>query len=494
MQTASFRCSSKPTRVAWRISTTSSASSIRRAARSRWACGCPNPAVRADRFRALVAVGINAFREWHVKALPFSRASFDLGAVLTRVAVTGHGGAGRARGPRIVGGASSAARVRRRARPRNSAASRRIRSTRRFWPKRSARSILGSAATVSISWRSARACLAPTIARTSSFALRGLTHYRMLMMTLERIGIRSPKVCRRRAASRRPPRGVRRPSRLRSPGAVPGRAGARRPHGARAHARRRSRAGARRASRRRAGRGRGPYSGGIALWIRRDLAAAIHASGDVESAVIAAMSGPASGEPASTPPVVVWEGQRYRLDLGAAERRRLRVVREKQGGPRLDLVLDVSAVGRKLTAEKVALDDLPALTSELSRLALEAPPAFASGRSRQRAGRRAAVRRRAGLTAENDRRPGEGRERQGPQARLAIRRGAGRDRRRFAGAKRCCPSPTRRMSAIPTARSCWPPTCPAATISVSASGTRNSGGARRGPFQDRTCRPACRGT
>ena len=335
----------------------------------------PNAAVRTDRFRELVAVGINAFREWHVKALPFSRASFDLGAVLTRVAVTDTGApaepAARGLWRRLFTGTTSADGPA--LEPRGSEED----------PIDAAflAEAIGPADTRQRADRLDQLAFGARVfgndradERADVFvALRGLTRYRMLLVTLERVGLRSPKVY---AAA------LRHAGRLASLDGRRGFDAQAQFQGALALVARIARvhmldvAGAQALIERLVAvpiADDGRYSGGIALWMRHDLATSIHASGDLESAVIAAMSGPASGEPVSAPPVVVWEGQPYRLDLGAAERRRLHLVREKQGGPRLDLVLDICAAARKLTAEKVGLDDVRALTDELSRLVLEAP-------------------------------------------------------------------------------------------------------------------------
>ena len=45
----------------------------------------PNAAVRAERFKALATDGVAAFREWHIRSLPFGRAGYDLGLLLSRV-------------------------------------------------------------------------------------------------------------------------------------------------------------------------------------------------------------------------------------------------------------------------------------------------------------------------------------------------------------------------------------------------------------------------
>ena len=97
----------------------------------------------------------------------------------------------------------------------------------------------------------------------------------------------------------------------------------------------------------------GRYAGAVARWMRGGLAARHRRADTSEAAVLAAMSGPPSGDgPIARP--VTWEGQPYRLDLGAAERQRLRLVREKQEGAPLDAALDLAAAAQALTTEKIA--------------------------------------------------------------------------------------------------------------------------------------------
>ena len=51
----------------------------------------PDAAVRLDRFKALATAGISAYREWHVRMMPFNRSSFDLAMTLGRIAVADNG-------------------------------------------------------------------------------------------------------------------------------------------------------------------------------------------------------------------------------------------------------------------------------------------------------------------------------------------------------------------------------------------------------------------
>ena len=73
-------------------------------------------------------------------------------------------------------------------------------------------------------------------------------------------------------------------------------------------------------------------AGAVARWISADLHPLLPQARDLESAIIAGLSG--RPERALTAPRVTWEGQQYRLDFGASERKRLQRVREKQNAPR----------------------------------------------------------------------------------------------------------------------------------------------------------------
>jgi hypothetical protein len=109
----------------------------------------------------------------------------------------------------------------------------------------------------------------------------------------------------------------------------------------------------------------GRYAGAVARWLRSDLLATVKGAETSELAVLSAMSGPPSGEGSIARPVT-WEGQSYRVDLGAAERQRLRIVRQKQEGATLDAALDLAAAGRALTTEKIAPADVEGIVAKLT--------------------------------------------------------------------------------------------------------------------------------
>ena len=113
--------------------------------------------------------------------------------------------------------------------------------------------------------------------------------------------------------------------------------------------------------------GDGSYAGAVAAWMQRDLRPAadgvrsvrLQADLDMEEVLftsLAGTSGP-SGQPSRE---VAWEGQRYRLDLGAAEEQRLRRIRAKQDSLSVDVALNLLDISRKLETAPLALTDVSA--------------------------------------------------------------------------------------------------------------------------------------
>jgi hypothetical protein len=115
----------------------------------------------------------------------------------------------------------------------------------------------------------------------------------------------------------------------------------------------------------------GDYDGGIAFWIRSELARHLPRSGSWEERVMAGMAG--ASERASQPRIF-WEGQGYRLDFGLAERQRLQIVREKQGGHTLDLALRIDDVARALRKPALTLDGVQTATRDARAILDEAAP------------------------------------------------------------------------------------------------------------------------
>jgi len=78
------------------------------------------------------------------------------------------------------------------------------------------------------------------------------------------------------------------------------------------------------------------YAGAVARWMQQTLRPALPAGEDFERALLAALAG---ARPNPDGAVVNWEGHAYRLDIGAAEARRLGRIRQKQGGLSVDQAL-----------------------------------------------------------------------------------------------------------------------------------------------------------
>jgi hypothetical protein len=82
----------------------------------------------------------------------------------------------------------------------------------------------------------------------------------------------------------------------------------------------------------------GRYDGALAKWMQQTLRPVLPAGEDFERALLAALAGARSPHPDGAV-VVHWEGNSYRLDIGAAEARRLGRIREKQGGLSIDMAV-----------------------------------------------------------------------------------------------------------------------------------------------------------
>ena len=90
------------------------------------------------------------------------------------------------------------------------------------------------------------------------------------------------------------------------------------------------------------------YEGRLARWFRDSLLLTLRfvgedaASDPAEATVLAAMAGTGTNGDAH-PATIEWEGRRYRVDPSGAELRRLRRVREQQGGLSIDAALAAGA-------------------------------------------------------------------------------------------------------------------------------------------------------
>ena len=333
----------------------------------------PNAAVRVERFKAL-ANGVAAYRESHLKTLPLGRASYDLTMTLMRVQA---GADGTPSGP----------------------------SARGFWahvfstgdlPDDAARQLrnvdedpidaawlVDAIGPADVRVRAERLDQiafgqrlfggADAAARADALvAVRALSRYRMLMWTFERVGIRAPSAYAQAA---------RQAARISDLAGRRGFEAQAQFQGAIAIVARAAMVTTLDVAKLQGLIAQlvalpltedGRYAGAVARWLSAELATAVKSAATTELAMLAAMAGPPSAEGATARPVV-WEGQPYRLDLGAAERQRLHTVREKQEGASLDAALDLAAAARALTAEKIGPADVDAVLTKLAAITDDLP-------------------------------------------------------------------------------------------------------------------------
>ena len=121
----------------------------------------------------------------------------------------------------------------------------------------------------------------------------------------------------------------------------------------------------------------GAFAGAVGRWIERTLAPAmaigpIAPDADIDVELTRAVAGPAGEE---TPPRrVEWEGRTYRVDVAAAEERRLTRAREKFRAPPVRAAVDVEHVAAALAKGSLTLADLKPAAAEVRRVAATLTP------------------------------------------------------------------------------------------------------------------------
>ena len=336
-----------------------------------------NPGARVDRFLKLVAATVTTQNGWGVKTFPFARPIHDIAFVLARVRVDAGGrpvlGSGWLWASVFDGGARAEP-------PSVPARSRAMETIDAAWlaevvATRSAREREERADQFAFGQRvfgSATGTALPSVVT----ALRGLPRLRMLMLTLERIGITNPNVyaeaARRleRVSTLDPNRGFVAHAQLQGALALIARM-------ARAHSIDTTKAETLVSTliavplndNRR-------YAGAMARWVRQTLYPALDPADSIDGAILTALSGrPAeTGTGRTSLTLVSWEGQSYRFDLTAAESRRLRRIREKQGGITVDVAVALDVAAEALTRSRVAAADARAAVAALEAIARDLPP------------------------------------------------------------------------------------------------------------------------
>jgi hypothetical protein len=317
-------------------------------------------AERAERFRILTTSGMGAAREWHVRVMPFGRASYDFGMCVARLAVRPDGApvppAGRGLWNRVVTGSDVGG----------------DQPIDAVW-------IAENVGATDVRQRGERLDQLGFAQRVFggdgdqadvAFVLRSMPRFRALLLSLERMGVRRPAVYS----------GViRHASKLATF------------EGRRAYVAQAQLQGSLVLIARMAAVGTldlaaaerlidrlvalpidgAVYAGGIARWLRDDVHPLLPPARDIESAVIAGLAGRAVE--AAAVQRVTWEGQRYRLDLTASERNRLQRVREKQGATAIDVPLQLADAARTVASDTLTVEDALDAASQFSALAEAIP-------------------------------------------------------------------------------------------------------------------------
>jgi hypothetical protein len=334
----------------------------------------PAGPVRAERFRQLVSVNDGAYREWHLSNVPFARPIYDIASLLTRVQVEADGSpappSGRAMWTAAFDGGETAegnAAIP----PRASDA-----SVDAAWLAQAIASMdaqqRGDRLDQFSFGQRAFARAADDDRAAVLTALRGFARARMLMLTLDRIGITAPRVYE--AAARHATR-LAQVDRGRGFVALAQYQGALALIARMVRVRSIEPAAAQEliASLSAVPVAGDGYRGSLLRWIDHDLRPLASGADDLESGIIAKLAG-TRAVPASSAIRTVWEGQSYRLDLAGAEERRIRLVREKQHGPSLDLAIDIERDARNLSADPIAADALASGIAALERADGLLPP------------------------------------------------------------------------------------------------------------------------
>jgi hypothetical protein len=354
--------------------------------RARFALGLwiSDPELRLQRFKALAALSRSAFPQWQPTKLPFSRPLHDIASMLARVRAEPDGApmrpAARTIWTRIFDGVELLSD------PDPPAPSGRPAdgtlidaawlAERIAWadpPVRAER--LDQVAFGQRVFAAADATAAPDVLR----AIRALPRYRMLMLALEQMGVRQASSY---AAA------VRRAQQL---SALDGRRGLialAQFQGTLALISRLASVHALDASACEAltvelatlmPNSGGWYAGAMAEWIQDRLVSRSsrptpepRAGGRSEShaGLEAAMARALAGAPATArPPTrLLWEGHWYRLDLAASEERRLRHIRDRQGGPTLDVAVALARAARMLATDAFGVSQSAPIQSMLDAI------------------------------------------------------------------------------------------------------------------------------
>jgi len=112
----------------------------------------------------------------------------------------------------------------------------------------------------------------------------------------------------------------------------------------------------------------GRYDGAMAAWLASELRPVLPGGAIDDDALLKAAAGTPS---AGSEHRVEWEGQRYTVDPGGAELQRLRRARAHQDQARFDTVLSLAATAQSLTRQPLNLNDARDAATKLTAAATE---------------------------------------------------------------------------------------------------------------------------
>jgi hypothetical protein len=324
--------------------------------------------IRVERFKALASAVTSVFGGWSVEKFPFRRPQHDLVSMLLRVQVAATGvpefPAWRAMWARILGDSNDAGEpARALEHPENAElidAAWLVETLLRG----DGTSRLDRLDQFAFGQR-AFALADPAALSDMVTVLQAFPRFRMLMLTLERIGVGRPALY---AAL------VRQAERVSALDEVRGRVALAEFQGAIALVARLTRvqtidrANAETLLQTLAAvpfdRDRG-YMGGLTQWLLSQLLPALGAGRDLEDQLLNALAGAPGAIPQS---LVSWEGQQYRFDLVTPEVQRLRRARERQGGYSIDAAMSLHAIAQRLAVKPIASNDIHAAITRLKEL------------------------------------------------------------------------------------------------------------------------------
>jgi hypothetical protein len=113
----------------------------------------------------------------------------------------------------------------------------------------------------------------------------------------------------------------------------------------------------------------GEYAGAIVRWIDRDLSVALDwaKDGDTDAQLVHSLAGRMDPDAGATK--VTWEGRSYLADLVAPEQRRLARVREKIGSSPFQMAVEVEHLATRLSAPSVSQATVTASIAALKKIA-----------------------------------------------------------------------------------------------------------------------------